>query len=112
MGEGEVLPRIYLAAAKEGTPYLADLATKSTGHKIAGYGISTVGGQFYKLLLKAFLQEGLVTKEPNVVASFAVDRVIDGLAQMAEVEAVGWQDYSSDSHCACGFEYRHPNYCD
>lgn len=112
MGTGETKFLLKLAAAKEGPAYAANVATNLTGKSVAGHSISFAGGQFYKVLLAAYVQRAVVTKEPNVVASFAIDKVVDGLAQMAEVEAVGWQDYSSDSHCKCGFEYRHPNYCD
>ncbi|HYG68079.1 MAG TPA: hypothetical protein VD838_10485, partial [Anaeromyxobacteraceae bacterium] len=112
MGTGETKFLAKLAAAKEGPAYASDVATNLTGKSVAGYSIKFAGKHFYDMLLAAYLKSGVVTKEPNVVASFAVDKVVDGLAQMAEVEAVGWQDYSSDSHCRCHFEYRHPNYCD
>jgi hypothetical protein len=47
----------------------------------------------------------------NAGYSLAIDMVVDLFAQGIQVTAVGWQDYSHGSHCACGFEFRHPDYC-
>lgn len=112
MGSGETKFLVRLAAEKEGVAYAADVATNFTGKKVAGQSIKTARGGVYDLLVQAYKNSGVVTKTQPVAAGFVIDKVIDGLAQMAEVQATGWQDYSSDSHCKCGFEYRHPNYCD
>lgn len=68
-------------------------------------------------MVGAVVYEGvtkLKTIGPDLKAAgimFAFDKVVDMAAQIGEVQAVGWQDYSHGSHCACGFQFRHPNYC-
>ncbi|MFH7321277.1 hypothetical protein ACHHRT_11805 [Desulfurivibrio sp. D14AmB] len=82
------------------------LNTKIAGHSIGG--AKVVGAVVYEGVTK------LKTIGPDLKAAgimFAFDKVVDMAAQIGEVQAVGWQDYSHGSHCACGFQFRHPNYC-
>jgi hypothetical protein len=44
----------------------------------------------------------------NAGLGFAFDMAVDLAAQIAEVQATGWQDYSHDSHCVCNFEFQRP----
>jgi hypothetical protein len=111
MGSGDTRVLIILASVSEGSAYIQDLVANLTGSQVAGYSIRGVGFGLTKALVIAWRSCALLEKDPNLLASFTVDRVIDALAQMAEVEAVGWQDYSNASHCKCKFEFRHPNYC-
>jgi hypothetical protein len=112
LGGGDTRVLVRLAAVSEGSAYIADLVTNMTHKPVAGYAIAGYGAYATSVLVKVFQALGMLEKDPNIVASFTVDRVIDAFAQMAEVSAVGWQDYSDASHCRCGFEFRDPDYCD
>ncbi len=103
--------RAWSGPALESMTYLGDVLDHALKTKIAGHsvtGIKTIGAVVYEASTK------LKTIGPdlkNAGIMFAFDKVVDMTAQIAEVEAVGWQDYANGSHCACGFEFRHPNYC-
>jgi hypothetical protein len=104
MGSGAVLPRLMVAIASEGSAYLGDVVSHLTGSKVAGYSIHGYGAYVAFVWERAFMNWDLIKSSATFVESFVADRVVDGLAQMLEVTAVGWQDYSDGSRGMCGFE--------
>ncbi len=103
LGSGEVLPRLMVAAAAEGGAYIGDVVGHLTHSKVAGYSIRGYGAYVAFVWERTFMDWGLIKSSATLVESFVADRVVDGLAQMLEVTAVGWQDYSHGSH-GCGFK--------
>ena len=83
VGSGETKFLARLAAAKKGPAFASNVATNLTGKSVAGHSISFAGKFLYDMLLAAYRNGGVVTKEPNVVASFAVDGVRQALASSA-----------------------------
>jgi hypothetical protein len=103
---------LVIVAITQGTAYVAELATKLTKKSLAGYSIKyTVGGMisFFKWLCQN--SDTVIKSGSTMVATFVIGRIVDGLAQMAQIEATSWQDYSHTSKCACDFEFAHPNKC-
>lgn len=106
LGGGEVLPAII----SEGSSYAAHIANHLTKKKIAGHSIKW-GGSALNALLGYAVGSPSVVDNAGIVKGFVATKLIDGLAQMAQVHATGWQDYSHHSHCKCHFKFSHRNKC-
>lgn len=74
-------------------------------HKVAGYSLS--GTAFVATFLFEKSAGGATWKAKlghmagNAVLGFVIDRTGSGLAQMLDITAVGWQDFSDGSHHGC-----------
>jgi hypothetical protein len=91
--------------------YAGDVIDKTSGTKIAGHsltGMKAVGAVVKEVMTKF---KDIGTDVKNAGIGFAFDMAVDLAAQIVQVQVTGWQDYSQDSHCVCGFQFRDPNYC-
>ncbi len=103
---------LMVVVITQGADWAVKIADDLTKKKIAGYCISSAADHLKKYFQVADEEsETLLTEGSKLVAEFVIARVVDGLAQMAQVEATSWQDYSNNSKCACDFEFAHPNKC-
>ena len=103
--------RSWVGPLLEMLTFAGDVIDKASNTKIAGYSLSgakAVGG-VVKEVATHFKDIGKDVK--NAGLGFAFDMAVDMFAQIAQVQATGWQDYSHDSHCVCGFQFNDPNYC-
>ncbi len=103
---------LMVVVITQGADWAVKVADDLTKTKVAGYCISSVANRLKKYFAVAKEEEEtLTTTGAKLLADFLIARVVDGLAQMAQVEATSWQDYSNNSKCACDFEFAHPNKC-
>ena len=104
--------RSWAGPVLEMMTYAADVIDNAQDTKIAGRGVKGIAVSLFviKEFKTKFANLGADLKKAGI--QFAFDAVVDMGAQIAEVEATGWQDYSNGSHCVCKFQFSHPNYCD
>lgn len=103
--------RSWVGPLLEMLTFAGDVIDKASNTKIAGYSLSgakAVGG-VVKEVATHFKDIGKDVENAGI--GFAFDMAVDMFAQIAQVQATGWQDYSHDSHCVCGFQFNDPNYC-
>ena len=103
--------RSWVGPLLETLDYAADVIDKSSHTRIAGYSLTSAKatGFVIREVVTKFKNFGKNLKDAGI--GFAFDRAVDMFAQIAQVQATGWQDYSYDSHCVCGFQFNDPNYC-
>jgi len=97
--------RTWAGPVLEMMTYAADVIDNAKDTKIAGRGVKGIAVSLFiiKEFKTKFANLGADLKKAGI--QFAFDAVVDMGAQIAEVEATGWQDYSDGSHRACGFEF-------
>lgn len=103
--------RSWVGPLLEMLTFAGDVIDKASDTKIAGYsviGTKAVGGVI-KEVVTNFKDFGKDVKNAGIM--FGFDMAVDMFAQIVEVQVTGWQDYSHDSHCVCGFQFSDPNYC-
>lgn len=102
------LAAVYLL--ETALPYFANVISNMGGRhskdfKIAGYSLSGVAFVSQLLAEKAVTNptflERMGARIKNFVIGFVIDRLGQGLGQMLDVTAVGWQDFSDGSHLGC-----------
>lgn len=103
--------RSWVGPLLESLDYAADVIDKASNTRIAGYSLTSAkaAGFVIREVATKFKNFGKNLKDAGI--GFAFDRAVDMFAQIAQVQATGWQDYSYDSHCVCGFQFNDPNYC-
>jgi len=90
----------------------ADVIDKiSNDKKIAGWSLKAVGGSAGAFRLAKQMPADRIKSIKSAGYSFAIGMIVDLFAQAVQVTAVGWQDYADGSHCACGFQFKHPDWC-
>jgi len=92
-------------------PYFANVVSNMGSgkkFKIAGYSLQGLAFVSQLLVEKAVTNptfwERMGERVQNFVIGFAIDRLGQGMGQILDVTAVGWQDFSDGSHHGC-FEF-------
>jgi hypothetical protein len=80
---------------------------KKLNISIAGYQIGSSNSSKFSDFLTLLLMYGTTSMEAKKYAqNLAAKQTITALAQVAQTQATGWQDFYSGSHWACGFQFK------
>lgn len=79
---------------------VSKLDVSIAGYKLGGETNSKMGEFFV-----AALRFGALDAK-NYLKRLGVTQTVEALAQMAQTQATGWQDYYSGSHKVCGFQFK------
>ncbi|QAR32418.1 hypothetical protein EP073_03085 [Geovibrio thiophilus] len=89
------------ASAGQAYKYASKFNISVAGHKMGGDTNSRIGD-----LIVALIRYGtMASSVKQYLTSIGISETVDGIAQMIQTQATGWQDYYSGSHKVCGYQF-------
>lgn len=81
--------------------YASKFDISIAGHKMGGDTNSRMGDLIVALIRFATLSDSV----KKYAQSIAISQTVEGVAQIIQTQATGWQDYYSGSHKVCGYQF-------
>jgi len=93
---------IALGTAGEAYKLAKKFNISIAGYRIGGGSSSRMGDLFAAIMRYATLSSSV----KEYLTMIAVAQTVEAVAQMAQTQATGWQDYYSGSHKVCGYKFK------